>query len=309
MFTEQERAMSFQITTAFIQDYKNTVALLLQQKGSRLRATVTEDSYTGKAGKAVEQVGPVKAQKRTTRHGDTPLISTPHDARWVFPTDFEWADLIDNQDKLRMIVDPTSAYAINGAMAMGRAQDDVILGAFFATAKTGEDGTTNTAFPSSQQVAANVGATGNTGLNIAKLRAAKKKMIAAQVDIDMEPMFVAVTSEQHDNLLNEAQAISLDYNTRPVLVEGRISSFMGFNFIPIEFSDASVFDAAATLYASSTYHVPCWAKSGMHLGIWEDMVTKVSERDDKSYSVQVYLRETIGATRLEEKKVVDILCV
>ena len=71
--------MSFEVTTAFVQQYKTNVQMLLQQRGSKLRQAVMSDSYTGKAGKAVEQIGPVTAQKRTTRHSDTPLISTPHD--------------------------------------------------------------------------------------------------------------------------------------------------------------------------------------------------------------------------------------
>ena len=50
-------------------------------------------SAKGKAAKVVEQIGAVNAIKRTSRHADTPLISTPHAARWTFPVDYEWADL------------------------------------------------------------------------------------------------------------------------------------------------------------------------------------------------------------------------
>lgn len=291
--------MSFEISTAFVQDYKNTVDFLLQQKGSKLREAVTMDTYVGKAGKAVEQVGAVTAQKRTSRHADTPLISTPHDARWVFPEDYEWADLIDNQDKLRMIIDPTSPYAVNGAMSLGRSIDDEIISAFFGTSKTGENGTTNTAHPSAQQVAVTVGAGSATGLNIAKLRAGKKILMANEVDIDSDPLFCAITAEQHDDLLGETQAISLDYNTRPVLVDGKISSFMGFNFIHIERLDVN---------GSSQRRCPMWAKSGMHLGMWDDITAKVSERADKSHATQVYVAGTFGSTRLEEGKVVEVIC-
>ena len=86
--------MSFEVNTAFVQQYSTNVGLLLQQRGSKLRNAMTAGSYTGKAAKAVEQIGAVTAQARTSRHGDTPLISTPHDARWVFPTDYEWADIL-----------------------------------------------------------------------------------------------------------------------------------------------------------------------------------------------------------------------
>ena len=301
--------MSVNAPTHFVQQYTTNVQMLLQQKGSRLRDTVSMGSYRGKAAKAVEQIGQVKAQRKTTRHSDTPLISTPADARWVYPTDFEWADLIDDQDKIRMLIDPQSPYAMNGAYAMGRAIDDIILQAFFATSKTGQDGTVSTTFPSGNIVAVNTGAASNVGLNVAKLRAAKKILIANQVDVDNDPLYVALTSAEHDALLNETQAISLDYNTRPVLVDGRINSFMGFNFVLVEFSASSVFDAAATLVNGSSQRlVPVWAKSGMHLGMWEDIQTRIDVRPDKSYATQVYVRGTFGATRVEEGKVVQILC-
>ena len=110
--------MSNDIIVARSQAYTDSVQLLLQQRSSRFRAAVMEGHYRGKAAKAVEQIGAVSAQKRTTRHGDTPLIETPHAARWVYPTHYEWADLIDDQDKLETIVELTSPYSINGAAAM-----------------------------------------------------------------------------------------------------------------------------------------------------------------------------------------------
>jgi hypothetical protein len=291
--------MSFNVTTHFVQQYTTNVQLLLQQKGSKLRNTVTVGSYTGKAAKAIEQVGPVTAQKRTIRHGDTPLISTPADARWVFPVDYEWADLIDDQDKLRMLIDPTSSYSQNGAYALGRAMDDEIISAFFADAKTGENGSTTTAFGADQDVVVGTGSTGATGLNISKLREAKKILMANEVDIDNDPLFCIITAEQHDDLLNEAQAISLDYNTRPVLVDGKITAFMGFNFIHTE---------RLPLNGSSQRRVPAFAKSGMHLGLFNDINTMISERADKGYATQVYVKGTFGATRTEEGKVVEIVC-
>ena len=40
----------------------------------------------------------------------------------------------------------------------------------------------------------------------------------------------------------------------------------------------------------------------------EDIQTKISERADKNYSTQVYLCMTIGATRVEDEKVLEIAC-
>ena len=65
--------MSSQITTAFVQQYSNNVALLSQQKGSLLRASVYVESVIGK-NSFFDQVGVATAQKRVTRHADTPQI-------------------------------------------------------------------------------------------------------------------------------------------------------------------------------------------------------------------------------------------
>lgn len=287
--------MSFQVTTAFVQQYSTNVQLLLQQRGSRLRDCVTVGSYTGKAAKAVEQIGEVTAQARTSRHADTPLISTPHDARWVHPTDYEWADMIDDQDKLRMLIDPTSPYAMNGAYALGRAMDSLIITAALGTALTGENGSTSTQFDNANQQIA----VGATGLTVAKLRTAKKKLMANEVDVENDPLYCAVTAVQLDNLLGTTEVTSSDYNTVKALVSGSVDTFMGFKFIHTELLG---------LDGSSDRRCIAWAKSGLHLGIWNDITTKISERADKSYATQVYVKGTFGATRVEEGKVVEIIC-
>ena len=287
--------MSFQVSTAFVQQYTTNVSLLLQQRGSKLRDAVTVGSYTGKAAKAVEQIGSVTAQARTSRHADTPLISTPHDARWVFPTDYEWADMIDDQDKLRMLIDPTSPYAVNGAYALGRAMDDLIITAALGTAMTGENGSTSTAFATAtQQIAV-----GAAGLTVAKLRQARRILMANEVDVAMDPLYIAVTAQQLDNLLGTTEVTSSDFNTVKTLVSGDVDTFLGFKFIQVE---------RLGLDGSGDRRCIAWAKSGLHLGLWNDITTKISERADKSYATQVYVKGTFGATRTEEKKVVEIIC-
>lgn len=287
--------MSFEVTTAFVQQYTTNVQLLLQQRGSKLREYCTMGSYTGKAAKAVEQIGAVTAQKKTSRHSDTPLISTPHDARWVFPEDYEWADMIDDQDKLRMLIDPTSPYALNGAYALGRSLDDTIIAAALGTAKTGENGSTDTAFATAtQQIAV-----GGTGLTVAKLRQAKKILTANEVDVMNDPLYIAVTAQQIDDLLGTTEVTSADFNTVKALVQGEVDSFMGFKFVNIE---------RLGLDGSGDRRCFAWAKSGMHVGMWNDINTKITERADKSYATQVYVKGTFGATRTDEKKVVEIIC-
>lgn len=287
--------MSTQVTTAFVQQYTTNVEMLLQQRGSKLSGFVTTGSYSGKAAKAVEQIGQVAAQKRTSRHSDTPLVNTPHDARWVHPNDFEIADLIDDQDKLRMLIDPQSPYAVNQAYAIGRAKDDEIIRAALGTALTGENGSTSTAFDTSNQQIA----VGGAGLTVSKLRDAKEILMENEVDVDMDPLCMIVSAKQINDLLNTTEITSSDYNTVKALVQGDIDTFMGFKFIHCE---------RLGVDGSSNRRVIAFAKSGMHMGMWNDINTQISTRADKSYATQVYTKATFGATRVEEGKVVEILC-
>lgn len=301
--------MSFDIPVHFHQTYSTNVQLLLQAKGGKLADCVTIGTHTGSAASPVEQVGAVKARKRTTRHADTPLIPTPGDRRWVEPTDWEWADLIDQQDRLRLLIDPQSAYTLNGVMALRRAQDDVILDSFYGISKTGEKAGTSVVFPTSTNVIGpTVGSTGNTGMNVAKLRGARKKFMAYHVDFDTEELYVLLTAEEHDDLLAETQVINMDYNDRPILKDGKIEMFLGFRIKHLEFRSEEFYDAAPNMGSGTVNYVPAWVRSGVHLGIWNDVVTRIGERADKSYATQVYVKGTYGATRIEEKKVLRIDC-
>lgn len=292
--------MSQNVINHFVQQYTTNVQMLLQQKGSKLRDTVTMGKHTGKAAVLVDQFGSTTAHKRTTRYAPLTPANMPTDRRWVYPVDYDWNDLIDNADKLRMLIDPQSSYVTAGTYAMGRAMDDEIISGFFADAKTGEAGGTTTSFLAANQVAVNFGAGAACGLTVAKLKEARRLLLANEVDFDAETVYVAVTAKQDYDLLQEAQIINMDYNTRPVLVDGRIKSFLGFQFIDIQ---------RLSLDGSSYRRIPVWVKSGMHLGMWEDIKTDVSQRKDlEGLPWQVYCYGTFGATRVEEKRVVEIKC-
>ena len=310
--------MSFQVNIAHVQQFSTNVMLQLQQTSSRLQSTVTTRPFFGKSATVVEQFGQTSAVRLTSRHSDTPIISTPQDRRWVFPVDYVWNELTDEQDLLRMLIDPNGSYVQAGAAAMGRAIDDEIVSGVFASNKTGENGSTDTGLlgaynSGSQVVGVTVGSSGNVGLNIAKLRAAKKMLLAAEVDVDNDMIFMAISAKQHDDLLNEAQAISLDYNATPVLVNGKIKAFMGFNFvhserIPGAASYNSAINASGVTPSAGLNYVPFWTQSGVCLGKWNEMTAKVSVRNDKNDATQVSLRMTLGATRIEEKRCGYIIC-
>jgi hypothetical protein len=287
--------MSTQVTTAFVQQYSANVQMLSQQMGSRLRDAVRVENVVGKNA-FIDQIGSATAALRTSRHADTPQMDTPHDRRRLSLADYEYADLVDDQDKVRMLIDPTSSYARAAAAAMGRAMDDVIITAATGTASTGETGSGSASLDAT---ANSVGSSSsNDGLTLAKLREAKRKMDLNDVDPSI-PRYIAVGPKQIEDLLGDTTVTSSDFNTVKALVQGELDTYMGFRFI-----------MSNRLSVDSNDIRKCfaWAEDGLTLGIGKDISARIDERADKGYATQVYYCMSIGSVRMEEDKVVQIFC-
>jgi hypothetical protein len=282
--------MSTEITTAFVEQYSSNIQMLSQQKGSLLRDKVRVESVTGKNA-FFDQVGSVTASVRTTRHADTPQSDTPHSRRRVSLVDYEFADLIDDLDKVRMLVDPTSTYALAAAYAMGRAMDDAIITAALGSADTGVAGGTAVALPAAQKIVE----ASTAGLTIAKLRQAKEIIDLADVDPSL-PRHIIVSPKQITDLLGTTEVTSSDFNTVKALAQGDINSFLGFNFI--------VSNRLAV--ASQIRDCIAFVSDGIGLAVGKDATARIDERADKGYATQVYYSAAFGATRMEEDKVVEI---
>lgn len=291
--------MSFQVDTALVNTYKSNIELQFQQKGSRLRPYVRVESQNAEFD-FYDRIGPTDAVEVTGRHQDTPLVSTPHDRRRVGLRDFDWADLVDKKDKLRMLADPTSPYTQNAVFALGRSMDDCIIQAAFGTAYTGKTGATTVAFDTNNDIAVNYVESGgavNSNLTIAKLRRARFLLTKTdQLDDDMELLYMAVTASQIDSLLRTTEVTSADYNTVKALVAGTIDTFMGFKFIRLE----------RLTKVAAVRQCIAWGTGGLLLAVADEVNVDVGPRRDKRNSTQIYVAGSFNATRMWEAKVVRI---
>ena len=286
--------MSSQIDTALVKQYKLNVELLVQQKGSVLRETVMVEGQGGEE-TFFDRLGATEVVEITTRHGDSPQVDTPHDRRRATLRWFDWGDFIDKEDKVKSLKDFNSPYALNAAYAHGRNLDDLIISAATGTAFSGKGGATSVPFPGSQQVAV-----GTTNLTLAKLIAGRKLFYLNDVDLrdPMNELHIAIGADQLEALLTDTTITSADYNTIRLLMRGDIDTFMGMKF----------HHSQRLSKTGDNRSVLLWAKSGIKVGIGEEMVTRITERSDKRFSVYVYVRMGFSATRMEEEKVVEILC-
>lgn len=288
------------ITTAHVKQYSASIVHLAQQKFSRLRNTVLNEPLVGEEG-FFEQLGPTELAAVTSRHGDTVYTDPDHQRRQVISNPFAVARLVDSFDKARVLIEPAGNYAMSQAMGVARKIDQTIIDAFDATAKTGKSGGDSTS-PN----AANEIADGNVGLTIGKLTSAMKLLLDGGVDPNVEELHIAISAQQLKNLLDSTTVTSIDFNTVKALMSGTINAFMGFEFHI--FGGTAARNATLAIDSSDIRSCFAYAKTGMVLATAEEAVTTIDRMPNKNNSVQILTKMDLGSTRLEETKVIHILC-
>lgn len=296
--------MANEISTLNIQEFNDNLQMLSQQMQSKFRNAVMVGQHTGEGARVVDQIGEVNLQKRTKQHADNVIIDVPHDARWVYIDDYNGGDYIDEEDRLRMSIQPDSKYVKAFVSAANRQMDDLIIEAFFADAKTGKYGATTTSFTAGNVLANTIGAAAATGMNTEKLLAAREIVLGGDIDLD-DPdneLYCAISPNEERELLDQVKVVSTDYQDRAVLSGGgkRLERWFGINFI---LTNRLTDDGTDRL-------IPFWCKSGMHLGTWKDVFGDI-RRDPSKQRNPIYIEAGFsgGATRTEEAKVVKIKCV
>ncbi len=276
--------------TAFVKQFKDTVTLLAQQRDSRMSAGVIVDNDFVGEEKFYEQYASDDMVELLTRYQDTPIQNPDHRRRLVRPSYFVSNTLEDPKDALQMLIDPKSAYMQAKMASANRRKDLTVIQAMGGTAKTGKAGGTDQAL--TLTVAA-----GAAGLTKNKILEASRKLNAGEVDV--EDRFLVHSAIQLEDLLKTTEVASSDFNTVKALVQGELKTWIGFQFIHSEQLETS--GSNRLLFA--------WQKKGVLLAIQKDNESRVTERPDKNYAWQVYIRLALGSTRLEEARVVQIACV
>jgi len=288
--------------------------MLSQQQGSRLRPFVRNETIRGKSS-FFDRIGKMEAAQKAGRHSNTPQTDTPHTRRMLTTLDFEIADLIDDQDKVKMLGDPQNEYLMAQVWGHGRKIDDVIIAAALGTARTGEDGSGTQVLPNSQKVFSEVsGALGR--MNVETLRKIVAKFDLADVDPSLE-RHIAVDAIAKQGLLSDTTLTSADFNTVKALVNGEIDTFMGLKFhftqrLPTQVDALSGTTGTGVVGAGAialqgARRCFAWVQPGIIYGSGIDIEADISVRKDKSLSTQVYTRMSNGAVRMEEEMVVEAL--
>ena len=295
--------MSENIPKLFVETFSTVLMLKLQQTQSMLRGTVMEGQHIGQQASPVDYIGDVQMKSPAGRFAPNQPQNVDFTRRWVTPVDKEAYQLIDTFDKLRLLQDPTSRYSDVAAAAVAREWDDRIIASAFAVATigstTGITTTTESFSTTNWQIASNFRASAATGLTVAKMIEAKRIMRKAQVPVDTEQRTWITNSQGESDLLNQVQVVSTEFSDKPVLQDGKVQRFLGWD---IRYSERLT-------STSNVRQNMAYVKSGLYLGIWKDVENDVYRRRDLSgLPYQLASLMSSGATRLEPGRLLQALC-
>lgn len=285
--------MSMSITTAFVQQWDQSIQKAAQQEKSRLsmcvknRGTISGDGFT------INNLAATDLDENTVRHGDTEWGNADHTNRLVSMRDFYKALPLDRNDIPKMLVNPVTGgdYMSNLMAGKNRKIDDIIYAAALGTIYS-KDGMTANVLPAGQKIAA-----GATGFTKAKIIQARSIFRANEADEENgEELYMAYNDKAMEDILSDTTLTSADYMAVQMIQDGKVGQrWMGFTWVPFQ---------RITL-SGGTYSGVAWAKSGIHFGTGYEE-GNVTRRGDKKDLWQVSMGASYGAGRQDEFKVVQI---
>jgi hypothetical protein len=296
--------MSINAPTLYTQQYASNVALLSQQKMSKLTPCVMTGSHTGKQASPVNHAGSIEMSPVNSRFQPKTRTDLTFDRRWVAPEAWDLQQLVDTFDQMKAAVDLKSGEVAAAVAARNRRKDYTLINAFFGTALTGEIGGTSTILPTSTStnvVSVSYGAT-TSNMSVAKLKKGIELFMANNVDLDEEEIYCGLSPKGNTALLNDIEVIDGSFRGAVIDGKGRLQSWNGIQFKHSNYWTTGTDDAAGSSRA-----LPLWCKSGMYLGTWQDDVVRIRQAEElKGNPWELYCYQSFGATRLEEAKVIKI---
>ncbi|MDW9227074.1 hypothetical protein C7S15_1641 [Burkholderia cepacia] len=284
------------ITQAFVQQFADGYIMAAQQKESRLQATVSNYGDVTGSSFTANNMGATEANDVTSRLSDTVWNDNPNDTRVALMQDKDWATPIDKYDLPKLKANPQGTYMQNGLAALNRKKDAVIYQSLLGPSITraGEaQAYGQIVLPNSQKIL-----DGGVGMTKAKIITAKKLFRKNEADEQNgEDLYMLYDAEMLEDILSDTTLTSADFMAVQMLQDGKLSGhWLGFTWVPYE-----ALNTVGTVKTTIAY-----AKSSTQFGVGLNRDIDIGPRRDKRNAIQIYIGESYGSVRTDEKKVVTI---
>lgn len=290
--------MAITIPAAYIETFEANVRQLAQQSRSRLRMCVSEVNKQSEKHNW-DRLAASAARAKTSPRTESPAggngsgaVGSTDGLTWtrrntVIAT-YDTGEVVEPEDVVQMLIDPTNASTENLVMNMQRQVDDIIIAAATGDAADGAGGTV--AFPAGQIVQAGYA----SEISLDLILEVDEKFYENDVDPD-EPRYFVIGPKQRRKLLQLIEVTSSDFQSRQALATGYLPDFLGFNWI-----------VSNRLNAPAADQLDCFAftKKALGLHVAGDIATRVAERADMSFAWQIYMMLQMAAVRTEDEHIV-----
>jgi len=251
----------------FINAYTAGYADVPQEKRNPFAGAVETVPLTGEY-LSFDDIGVSAGKEKTTRfakhtHGDNTFRRRWLYPRWFYPDPI----LVDKQDNIGLHTDPSGAFMRNMLYWTERKKRDVVIESFDATVTGGKnpgdtsysftnttiDNATGRTIPHDSDLEGDAGGT-STGLTSDKIVLMQEKFASYDVP-DGTKLYLACNYRQLSDLRREAELQGTDTSDIKALMERRIRSLMGVEFIVtngITLGSSNDIDSDTNVYE-------CWA--------------------------------------------------
>lgn len=311
------------ISQNYINQYESNFRILSQQMFSVFENIVTKGDISAEF-KFFPRVGNISMTEKTVANVANTYSTVTHSMRSV---DFKQYDVTLSVDKKidvsRMLTDPTSVYVQLGVAAWKRKIDEVIIAAALGNAIDGKTRGTTTAFPTATQtIDVNyldgdpVGAGNGTGtwtnraqsgFTLAKILAGKA-LVHSNFALSMGDRVSCIIGPQEEiQLYGIPEFKSGDFSRlypfdRPMVGDAYIGSWLGIDFYRSTLLTNTDPAGASNHYRSCLM----FPTSGLGAFIGNELEIKIGENPERGFVPTIYINGGIGATRIEEVKMVEI---
>ncbi|MEO9625868.1 MAG: phage capsid protein [Qipengyuania citrea] len=283
-------------------EYRLAVEHELNQKPGKLYPLAGDSAgYQDKGAQLIDRFGHLDLEEKQTRNEDTNNTDVSVERRFIKkPKSADVAPLIDRDDQKATKVDLGSPIAASTGLAVRRYHDKQWIKGYFGNGWTGEDGDTAVPFDSNNII--------DLGGNFTKagLLAIREAMNLGDVDTEAEMPIMLIDPQSETKLLQIEEYVNKDYTAdgRPPLMMGEIKDWLGFRFVKANLKSRKAFGDTVDLLVPAANHIalPVFVPSGLHRGIWTEFWGKITERNDKKHSTQIYAEACSAVVRTDEAK-------
>lgn len=283
--------------------FQTNLDIALQQTRSKLEDKVMTGSHRGETVSVKDDVSAIEMRPVTGPFQEMGRVENDFRRRGLAPLFWDLPQYVDSNERLLTDIEPNGALVRSATAALNRRKDKLIISGMFGNNIIGKDLNQTEAWSTytGQVVGVAVGSSGGatpTGFNVQKILEALRILEENEVDLETEQLFIGVNSKAHSQLMQEAQAISMDYVTKSAMELGRINAFLGATIV-----HSQLFETDGSGYR----RLPIWTKSAIHYGTWDAPSTVINKDITKqNHPWQIYTTLRSNACRLEPKALVEV---